>query len=83
MNYVTVSKLQSKLEGEVGQVTVRKLIDKMTQDGFVEAKSNRRLGMQSEVFCGGYSLHSSFWFFIFFREACDPLWSYWEEAYWS
>ncbi|XP_019169419.1 PREDICTED: HORMA domain-containing protein 1 [Ipomoea nil] len=44
MNYITVAKLQSKLEGEVGQVTVRKLIDKMTQDGFVEAKSNRRLG---------------------------------------
>ncbi|PSR84765.1 HORMA domain-containing protein [Actinidia chinensis var. chinensis] len=44
MNYVTVSKLQSKLDGEVNQATVRKLIDKMTRDGFVEAKSNRRLG---------------------------------------
>ncbi|XP_057484872.1 meiosis-specific protein ASY1-like [Actinidia eriantha] len=46
MNYVTVSKLQSKLDGEVNQATVRKLIDKMTRDGFVEAKSNRRLGKQ-------------------------------------
>lgn len=65
MNYVTVAKLQSKLDGEVGQVTVRKLIDKMTQDGFVEAKSNRRLGMQCEVFCGGYIiciLHFGFFF---------------------
>ncbi|PSS13675.1 HORMA domain-containing protein, partial [Actinidia chinensis var. chinensis] len=44
MNYVTVSKLQSKLEGQLNQTTVRKLIDKMTRDGFVEAKSNRRLG---------------------------------------
>ncbi|GFY99977.1 DNA-binding HORMA family protein [Actinidia rufa] len=44
MNYITVSKLQSKLEGQVNQTTVRKLIDKMTRDGFVEAKSNRRLG---------------------------------------
>ncbi|KAK4357625.1 hypothetical protein RND71_023235 [Anisodus tanguticus] len=44
MNYVTVSKLQSKLEGEANQTAVKKLIDKMTQDGFVEAKSYRRLG---------------------------------------
>ncbi|KAA8533309.1 hypothetical protein F0562_033158 [Nyssa sinensis] len=44
MNYVTVAKLQSKLEGEANQSAVRKLIDKMTRDGFVEAKSNRRLG---------------------------------------
>ncbi|XP_059316465.1 meiosis-specific protein ASY1 [Lycium ferocissimum] len=44
MNYVTVSKLQSKLEGEANQTAVKKLIDKMTQDGFIEAKSYRRLG---------------------------------------
>ncbi|KAK4377025.1 hypothetical protein RND71_003321 [Anisodus tanguticus] len=44
MNYVTVSKLQSKLEGEANQTAVKRLIDKMTQDGFVEAKSYRRLG---------------------------------------
>lgn len=44
MNYITVTKLQNKLEGEANLTTVRKLIDKMTQDGFVEAKSNRRLG---------------------------------------
>ncbi|CAH9090955.1 unnamed protein product [Cuscuta epithymum] len=44
MNYVSVSKLQSKLEGQASQPTVRKLIDKMTQDGFIEAKSNRKLG---------------------------------------
>lgn len=44
MNYVTVAKLQSKLEGEANQTTVRKLIDKMTREGFVEAKSIRRLG---------------------------------------
>ncbi|CAK9144303.1 unnamed protein product [Ilex paraguariensis] len=44
MNYISVAKLQSKLEGKANQTTVRKLIDKMTQDGYVEAKSNRRLG---------------------------------------
>ncbi|KAL6570872.1 HORMA domain [Orobanche gracilis] len=44
LDYITVPKLQNKLEGEVSQTTVRKLIDKMTQDGFVEAGSNRRLG---------------------------------------
>ncbi|PHT48058.1 hypothetical protein CQW23_12266 [Capsicum baccatum] len=44
MNYVTVAKLQSKLEGEANQTAVKRLIDKMTQDGFVEAKNYRRLG---------------------------------------
>ncbi|KAK2969300.1 hypothetical protein RJ640_030841, partial [Escallonia rubra] len=44
MNYITIAKLQSKLEGEANQTTVRKLIDKMTQDGFIEATGNRRLG---------------------------------------
>ncbi|XP_043724246.1 meiosis-specific protein ASY1 [Telopea speciosissima] len=44
MEYVTVPKLQSKLEGEANQATVRKLIDKMAQDGFVQGKGNRRLG---------------------------------------
>ncbi|GAB2220398.1 hypothetical protein Drorol1_Dr00008048 [Drosera rotundifolia] len=44
MDYVSVAKLQNKLEGEANQYTVRKLIDKMTRDGFVEAASNRRHG---------------------------------------
>ncbi|KAK1370085.1 meiosis-specific protein ASY1 [Heracleum sosnowskyi] len=44
MNYVTVSKLHDKLEGEVNQTTVSKLIDKMVKEGFVEAQSSRRLG---------------------------------------
>ncbi|XP_075483320.1 meiosis-specific protein ASY1 [Primulina tabacum] len=44
MNYVSISKLQNKLEGEANQATVRKLIDKMIQDGFVEVSGNRRLG---------------------------------------
>ncbi|KAK3040856.1 hypothetical protein RJ639_029200, partial [Escallonia herrerae] len=44
MNYITIAKLQSKLEGGANQTTVRKLIDKMTQDGFLETTSNRRLG---------------------------------------
>lgn len=47
MDYVTVGKLQNKLDGEANQNTVRKLIDKMAQDGFVEATSNRRLGLFS------------------------------------
>ncbi|XP_075112407.1 meiosis-specific protein ASY1-like [Nicotiana tabacum] len=44
MNYVTISNLRSKLGGETNQTTVKKLIDKMTEDGFIEAKSKRRLG---------------------------------------
>ena len=49
MDYITVSKLHNKLEGEVNQTTVRKLIDKMTKEGFVEAQSNRRLSVQASV----------------------------------
>ncbi|MCL7044193.1 hypothetical protein MKW94_012308, partial [Papaver nudicaule] len=44
LDYVTISKLQSDLEGEANQATVRKLLDKMTCDGYVEAKSKPRLG---------------------------------------
>ncbi|CAL5398405.1 unnamed protein product [Camellia sinensis] len=44
MSYVTVAKLQSKLDGEINQTTVRKLIDKMIRDGFLDAKGSRRLG---------------------------------------
>ncbi|XP_054786053.1 meiosis-specific protein ASY1 [Prosopis cineraria] len=44
MTYVSVAKLQSKLEGEVNQTAVRKIIHKMTQEGFIEPKGSRRLG---------------------------------------
>lgn len=44
MDYVTVSKLQNKLQGQANRTTVRKLIDRMAQDGFIEAKGSRRLG---------------------------------------
>lgn len=39
MQYVSVAKLQNKL-GEAIQNTVCKMIDKMAQEDFVEAKSN-------------------------------------------
>ncbi|CAM8912706.1 unnamed protein product [Rhodiola kirilowii] len=42
MNYVTIGMLQNKLEANQG--TVRKLIDKMTKEGYLEAKANKRLG---------------------------------------
>ena len=45
MKYVSVAKLQNKLDGQANQTVVRRLINKMTQDGFLEAKGNRRLGM--------------------------------------
>lgn len=45
MNYVTVGKLQTKLDGEANQSTVKKLIDRMVYDGLVESKSNKRLGI--------------------------------------
>ncbi|XP_024989769.1 meiosis-specific protein ASY1, partial [Cynara cardunculus var. scolymus] len=44
MDFITVSKLQSKLGGEANQTTVRKLMDKMTKEGYIEATNNRRLG---------------------------------------
>ncbi|RWR79963.1 meiosis-specific protein ASY1 isoform X1 [Cinnamomum micranthum f. kanehirae] len=44
MDYVTISKLQSKMDGEANQTAVRKLIDKMAQDGFLDIKGSRRLG---------------------------------------
>ncbi|XP_026424971.1 meiosis-specific protein ASY1-like isoform X2 [Papaver somniferum] len=44
LDYVTISKLQSKLEGEANQATARKLLDKMACDGYLEAKSKPRLG---------------------------------------
>ncbi|KAJ4840995.1 Meiosis-specific protein asy1 [Turnera subulata] len=44
MKYVTVTNLQRKLDGEASQGAVRKLIDRMTKDGYLEAQSNRRLG---------------------------------------
>ncbi|XP_074268770.1 meiosis-specific protein ASY1-like isoform X2 [Silene latifolia] len=52
MEYVTIAKLQTKLEGKANLNTVRKLIDKMTREGFLEATSNRKLGkrvIHSEV----------------------------------
>ncbi|KAG9455163.1 hypothetical protein H6P81_008067 [Aristolochia fimbriata] len=44
MEYISVAKLQQKLEGQVCLSTTRKLIEKMTLEGFVEVKSNGRLG---------------------------------------
>ncbi|MQM13370.1 hypothetical protein Taro_046292, partial [Colocasia esculenta] len=44
MDYVSVSKLQNKLGEEANQKTVRKLIERMSEDGFVQNTSNKRLG---------------------------------------
>ncbi|CAL0303394.1 unnamed protein product [Lupinus luteus] len=44
MTYVSVSKLQSLLEGDVNLTAARRIIDKMTGDGFLEPKGNKRLG---------------------------------------
>ncbi|OWM89762.1 hypothetical protein CDL15_Pgr024510 [Punica granatum] len=44
MNYITVGKLQSKLDNEANPSTVRKLIDRMVCDGLVEGKGTGRLG---------------------------------------
>ncbi|XP_074577782.1 meiosis-specific protein PAIR2 [Curcuma longa] len=44
MDYVSISKLQSKLEGEANQSTVRKLVDRMEQEGYIKNTGNRRLG---------------------------------------
>lgn len=44
MDYVSVGKLHGKLDGEASQNMVRKLIEKMVQDGYVKNSANRRLG---------------------------------------
>ncbi|KAL5723938.1 hypothetical protein ACHQM5_007270 [Ranunculus cassubicifolius] len=44
MDYVTVPKLHAKLNGEAKQATIRKLVDQMALDGYLEDKNNRRLG---------------------------------------
>ncbi|KAL3649884.1 HORMA domain [Castilleja foliolosa] len=44
LEYITVPKLQNKLQGEASPTTVRKLIDKMARDGYIEPGSSRRLG---------------------------------------
>ncbi|KAI3919580.1 hypothetical protein MKX01_018403 [Papaver californicum] len=52
MCIIPISKLQTKSKGEADQATVRKLLDKMACDGYVEAKSRLRLGkrvIQSEL----------------------------------
>ncbi|KAJ3705850.1 hypothetical protein LUZ61_009555 [Rhynchospora tenuis] len=46
MDYVTIPKLHNKLDGEASQNTVRKLIDRMIQEGYVKNSTNRRLGKQ-------------------------------------
>jgi meiosis-specific protein HOP1 len=49
---VSVGKLHGKLDGEASQNMVRKLIEKMVQDGYVKNSANRRLGkavIHSEV----------------------------------
>uniref|UniRef100_A0A0E0M341 HORMA domain-containing protein n=1 Tax=Oryza punctata TaxID=4537 RepID=A0A0E0M341_ORYPU len=52
MDYVSVGKLHGKLNGEASQNMVRKLIEKMVQDGYIKNSANRRLGkavIHSEV----------------------------------
>ncbi|KAI3842439.1 hypothetical protein MKX03_035046 [Papaver bracteatum] len=44
LDYVKISKLQTKLEGEANQAILRKLLDKMACDGYVEVKSRPVLG---------------------------------------
>lgn len=49
MDYVSIPKLQSKLAGVANHSTVRKLIDKMEQDGYIKNTGNRRLGKQLKM----------------------------------
>ncbi|KAL5163856.1 Meiosis-specific protein ASY1 [Glycine soja] len=46
MTHVSLTKLQSLLEGEVNQTAGRKILDKMVRDGFVEPKGSKRLGIK-------------------------------------
>ncbi|KAK8962635.1 hypothetical protein KSP40_PGU019121 [Platanthera guangdongensis] len=44
MKYVTVGKLQHKLDGETNQNTTRKLLDRMIHDGYIKNSGKKRLG---------------------------------------
>ncbi|CAM0879918.1 unnamed protein product [Alopecurus aequalis] len=44
MDYVTIAKLQGKLDGEANQNTIWKLMEKMVQDGYIKDSGNQRLG---------------------------------------
>lgn len=44
MTHVSVTKLQSLLEGEVNQIAARKILDKMVRHGIIEPKGSKRLG---------------------------------------
>jgi len=46
MTHVSVTKLQSLLEGEVNQIAARKILDKMVRDGIIEPKGSKRLGIK-------------------------------------
>ncbi|KAK7280877.1 hypothetical protein RIF29_08423 [Crotalaria pallida] len=50
MTHVSVSKLQSLLEGKVSQTVAGSIIDKMTRDGFLELKGNKRSTMATNEF---------------------------------
>ncbi|XP_020580647.1 meiosis-specific protein PAIR2-like isoform X2 [Phalaenopsis equestris] len=52
MKYVTVGKLQQKLTGEANQNAIRKLMDRMVQEGYIKNTGKKRLGklvVQSEA----------------------------------
>ncbi|ONK68391.1 uncharacterized protein A4U43_C05F10930 [Asparagus officinalis] len=49
MDYMTVAKLQTKLDGEAKQNTVRKLIDKIAQDGYLKSSGSKRLVGNAEL----------------------------------
>lgn len=77
---VTMAKLQKKLEGKISLHTVRKLIDKMSLNGFLEAKSSGKLGRCYFVCIKHKRLSMPFflntrWIVIivlFSRQACYP-----------
>lgn len=86
MNYITVTKLQNKLDGEANQSIVRKLVDKMIRDGYVEAKGSRRLGLSSEIdflLDKIWRIELSQYILIWNRQACNPFQSDWEKAHGS
>ncbi|KAG5125580.1 hypothetical protein JHK82_032317 [Glycine max] len=57
MTHVSVTKLQSLLEGEVNQIAARKILDKMVRHGIIEPKGSKRLGSNYDVSTYGV-LHS-------------------------
>ena len=71
MTHVSLTKLQSLLEGEVNQIAARKILDKMVRDGIIEPKGSKRLGIKLSACFVLHLLHEKRVFDIFLTSALN------------